>query len=73
MGFFKTELSKRDLMPRMIDHFNNNETTNRRVQLMVKQDFEGMYVLTVAELGAQQRSVKNMCKHMFMNVIDIFV
>ena len=71
--FFKDESSKRILMPRMIDHFNNNETTNRRVQLMVKQDFEGMYDLVTAELKSKQRSIKAICKRLFMRFLDLFV
>ena len=72
MNFFKEELSKRALVPRMIEHFNNNETTNRRVQLMVKQDYEGMYDLTAAELKAKQRSIKAICKCVCMRFLDLF-
>lgn len=72
VNFFRDESSKRMLMSRMVDFFSANETTNQRVLLMVKHDYDAMYQLVIDELSKQERSIKYKCKRALFRMIELF-
>lgn len=43
MSYFKNEMNKRELIPRMLDFYSKEESLPEPVRLLINRDFEGMY------------------------------
>ena len=68
ISFFKQELSMRQLYPRMLDFYQNNETENIKIQLMLRKNYEGMYNLANSLMRERCYSLKHICKVLFLRI-----
>lgn len=68
ISFFKQELSARQLYPRMLDFYQNNETENIKIQLMLRKNYEGMYNLANSLMRERCYSLKHICKVLFLRI-----
>jgi glycosyltransferase involved in cell wall biosynthesis len=49
IDFFKQEILKRELMPRLTEFYNNHGSDRRTVRLLLDRDYEGMYQFAIEE------------------------
>ena len=71
--YFKDELSKRKLIPRLIAHYQANNTRDHRVSLIVNHDYEGMYVFAYASMKKRCNSISYSSKKYLNRLIHFFM
>lgn len=67
IDFFKHEMETRELMPRLLEHYAAVGAPDRRSQLMLNRDFEGMYQCAFELLRQRSGSVKAKIRHHLIN------
>ena len=69
IDFFRHEMNHRELMPRLIAYYIENGSNDKRVQVLLNQDFEGMYNCAMSILGKRQRSLKMKLRNLAIKML----
>ena len=70
--FLENELSSRELMPRLLDYFDQNKSQNRSVQLLVAHDYDGMYQYAYATVQNRRNTLSYKTKRLFLKMLNHF-
>ncbi len=70
ISFYKKELSTRNVVPRLIDHFANNPTLDDGTRLLVERNYEGMFDYAKMLLRNRKSSIKYKFRTCILKIIE---
>lgn len=71
--YFKEELSRRKLIPRLIDYYQTNGIENNGASLIIDHDFEGMYNFAHSSMKKRCGSISYATKKNLNRMIHFFI
>lgn len=72
IDYFKDELSRRKLIPRLVAHYQADNTENKGASLIVNRDYEGMYAFAYASMKKRCNSLSYSSKK-YLNRLIHFI
>ncbi len=69
IDYFKHEMAHRELMPRLLEYYTNQETDKQSVRLMLERDYDGMYQFACKEADSLYTSLKYRAKKMIVELL----
>lgn len=69
IDFFKQEMGRRELMPRLMEHYSQQENNKRTVKLLLARDYEGMYQFACEESVNLYGSAKYKAKKLIVDIL----
>ena len=59
IDYFEQEMEHRELMPRLLAFYNEHETSDHRVQMLLNKDYEGMYQCACDMIEQRRSTMKS--------------
>lgn len=70
ISFLENEFNTRELIPRLLDYYAQNQSPNRAVHLLVSRDYEGMYQYAYDAIQNRRSSLKYKTKRLFLKLLS---
>ncbi len=70
IAFFKDELKRRSIVPRLVDYYKKNIADNQGIILLMNYDYEAMYLYAYNLMREQYEGVRYKVRKLALNLIE---